>query len=287
MFIYVFDKELNQWIEADNLYPHDVALLIDNKAKKIYLWFGDRSEKADREQGTHLAEDLMTKYKMYEFTILSDVVPLKVQAEIEDLLGERGDPKKNKIERTIPMRLFPKIGIIAIALMTLLFINNLRMYFWDTTNMVTQVNQWTFNDLFEVSAIIGLIAIGFFLIEFFLALASKKIFLVISALASLFIAVGAILYIGEGEFIFNFLEGAVEDYIYLIAVVDISIHIMWVLISVLGSAAPIIISIYQIRTTTEIKAKDLSKKKDTLSSVPSIVGYKRIGLKENQIVPPK
>jgi len=41
MFIYVFDKELNQWIEADNLYPHDVALLIDNKAKKIYLWFGD------------------------------------------------------------------------------------------------------------------------------------------------------------------------------------------------------------------------------------------------------
>ena len=285
MFIYVFDKQLNQWIEADNLYPHDIALLIDNKAKKIYLWFGDRSEKADREQGTHLAKDLMTKYKMYEFTILSDVIPLKIQAEIEDLLGERGDPKKNKIERTIPMRLFPKIGIIAIALMGLLFINNLRMYFWDTTNLIAQVNHWTFNDLFEISAIIGLAAIGFFVIEVIIALMSKKIFLIVTAFVSLFIAIGAVLYIGEGEFIFEFVPGAIEDYIYLITVVDISIHNTWVAIAVIGSAVPIGISVYQIRTTTEIKIVDLSKTRETVSSVPSLVGYKRIGLKENQITP--
>jgi hypothetical protein len=278
MFVYVYDKELNQWIESNNLYPHDIALLIDNKGKKVYLWFGEKSEDADRANGKTLAEELMTKYKMYELVQLTDVVPLKIQSEIEDLLGERGDPRKNKVERTIPLRIFPILAYLSLISFLLIVINNIRMFFWDAVNRIAQVDMYTFNDLFEISAIIGFVTVGLLFVETINAAISKKIFLVVSALASLGVGIGTLLYIGRGELIFEFQPGWTNQ-IYFIAQVDLAVNLLWLIIAFLGAAGPLLYSIMQIKNTTEIKPKPKKSDLDMSPSGYSVIPHKRIGLK--------
>ena len=94
MFVYVLTEE--NWVESESLFLHDIALLIDNKTKKVYLWFGKHSSENERDRGSKLASEMMNKYKSYDLIVLGDnVVPLKIQSEIEILLGDNADPDKN------------------------------------------------------------------------------------------------------------------------------------------------------------------------------------------------
>jgi hypothetical protein len=286
MFIYVYDKQLQQWIEASILYPHDIALLIDNKAKKVYLWFGDRSEEETQQQAERQANEVMDKYKMYDYIVLTDVIPLKVQAEIEDLLGDQGDPRRNKMERTIPIRLFVIGGFLGIIIALVLVINNLRMLFWETSSGITEVDMWAFNEIFLISIIIGDIAIGIFALNLVFAGISKKIFLIVCATACLGIVIGTVFYLQQREFIFEFQEGTPAEYIYFIAQPDIMLHIFWLVLVLVGISVPLWYCINQIKTTTE------SKPKAEKVILPEQLGYSvmgkpRIGLKKDQTAPPK
>ncbi len=78
------------------LFLHDIALLINNKQKKGYLWCGPRSPIEERDRASKLATDLMEKYSMYELIVLGDSVPLKIEAEIESIIRRKCRRIKNE-----------------------------------------------------------------------------------------------------------------------------------------------------------------------------------------------
>jgi hypothetical protein len=275
MFIYVFDQD--KFLETESLFLHDIALLIDNKQKLIYLWYGKFA--TDEDFATKIAEETVKKYKSYELIVLGDEIPLKVQAEIDILLGDNADPEKHKIARTIAMRfsvIFGKLGLLA----TLIFvINNMLMLGWDSVDNNFKVDQWTFNDLFEISAIIGIVMCALFLAQFISAAVTKHLFIIVCAGASLVMALGTLLYIAEGEFIFEFLTGSEYSYIYLIRRLDVIVHIIWMIGMMIAIAIPLVLVNKIVNKQTEVKEKEIVDLTN-VAKRPSILRDKFSSIKE-------
>ena len=116
MYCYILDKGKGDWIESNDLFPHDIALLIDTDTKSIYLHFGTKSTPEERRFGKELASGLLKKYETYSFEILDDVIPLKIQAEIDLLLGDNIDATRLKEPRTWSLWIFIGLSCGAIIL---------------------------------------------------------------------------------------------------------------------------------------------------------------------------
>jgi hypothetical protein len=281
MFVYVLDHD--QWIETESLFPHDIALLIDNKAKKAYLWFGDRSDEALRDKAQQLATEMMKKYTMYELIVLGTTVPMKIEAEIENLLGENADPTKLKIARTKAMIYFVYLGYAGIIALLAVVINNIRMLFWDSVDDSYVISSWLFNNLFDVSVIISIIVVVIFGVQFILGLLSQKTYLVVSALACAGVALGMMFYLAEGELIFEFLTGSSQE-TFLIRITDVLAHITWLVLIWVTCALITLYAVLAIKKTTEIK--EVQKKVQQLTAKPSLLRDARVKLKEKLPTPP-
>jgi hypothetical protein len=266
MFVYVLDKE--QWIETESLFLHDIALLIDNKLKKGYLWFGPRSAESDRDRATKLASEIMDKYSMYELIVLGQTVPLKIDAEIEQLLGENADPIKLKVDRTKSMQLFVYIGLASIIAMLVLVLCNMGMFGWDSVNGYYQVDVNSYNTLIQAALDIGYVAIAIYIVELFLAVLNMKIYLVVTAAAGLGMAIGSWFYLAQGQFLFEFLQGAPLGYFW-IRVGDVVGNIFWLLLVWVVSTGITIYAILAIKNTTEFKEKEIHK--EIASVKPSLI----------------
>jgi hypothetical protein len=277
MFVYVLDRVKAQWIETEQLFLHDIALLIDNKAKKGYLWFGSKSELAARTEAERLAKDLISKYKSYELLVMSETIPLKVEIEIQQLLGEEADPTKNKMPRTKSTIAFWNGAYCAIASFLVVVFLNMRMLFFDNVNGNLSVDQWTYNDVIRLAVIVSLISCGIYVFELITALITKKTFLVICAAAGLAMVAGATLYQAEGEFLFEFLDGSPANYFW-IRLSDVITHIIWLVVILGASSGPMIYCIIAIKNTTEVKQKP--KERRIESTKPSLLRDNRSEITE-------
>ncbi|MCF2139422.1 MAG: hypothetical protein K9W44_05135 [Candidatus Lokiarchaeota archaeon] len=262
------------WIESNNLFLHDIALLIENTEKKVYFYAGPKSAKKDHELGKQLAQNIVKKFG-YDFIILDTAVPLAIQKEIDLLLGENIDPKAYKEERTILMQLFVILGFLGSLTLLALLINNLRMFGWRISLLTYGTTLDSYNELFRISRITLYVAFGLIISQFLCSLFTKRIFLIISSFALILIIGGIYYYLLEGTGLF---QRAPEE----IRRSELLLHTLWLLIAIGGFLGFIVWSSIVIFKHTEIKPKmRISLEEQRRASHPTILRDKApVELKE-------
>lgn len=264
IYCYILDKAKNDWIESDNLFLHDIALLIENTEKKVYFYKGPKSDKRDHAMGKELAQSVVQKFG-YSFIELGDVIPLKIQKEIDLLLGDNIDPRTYKEERTIFMLIFVILGVIGALFIFALFINNLRMFGWRKSLLVYGATSSDFEALFRISRILLYISIGFLIAHFVSALLTKRIFLIIASMVMIAVAVGAYFYILEGNGLF---ARAPEE----ILRSELLLHYLWLLMVLIAEGGIIFWTSMLIFRHTEFKPKkEMSLEEKRKAAHPTIL----------------
>ena len=271
MFLYILDLSKMDFIESESLYPHDIALLIDNETKKIYFYSGAKSKERERKIGIDLAEKTIKKFQLYEFVILKDVVPLKVQAQIDELTI--GDEVVIKVERTIPMQISIIFGIASLILAILMAIFGLSVFGWDRPELnLYSVSSSQFGAYFNRLILIGWIWFGINCAQLVCSIWSQKIYLIVCSIASSMITLGLILYLNKRVLIFEFQSGSINSSVYLIRRIEIIMFWFWILIGSIAVFISSFISVYTIfKYSEKVERKEVSAEEMRLKSKPSIL----------------
>ena len=210
MFLYILDITKNDFVESESLYPHDIALLIDNEEKKVFFYSGTKSKEKERKIGIDLASKIINKFKTYKFVILDEVVPLKVQSEIDGMMIG-GDEIIVKVERILPMQISMIIGIGSIILSLFIPIIGFSLFGWEKLEIIYySVSATQFTSYFDTLILIIWIGFGLNCAQLICNIWSKKIYLVVSALASTIITLGLVLYLNQRELLFEFQSGSIH-----------------------------------------------------------------------------
>jgi len=269
MFLYILDLTKMDFIESESLYPHDVALLIDNEEKSVFFYSGTKSKVQERKIGIELASKIIKKFKTYKFVILEEVVPLKVQAEIDDMMI--GDDIIVKIERILPMQISIIFGIGCLIISLLIPILGFSIFGWDKPEIIFySVSSSQFTSYFDTLILIIWIGFGINCAQLICNIWSKKIYLVVSALASTIITLGLILFLNQREYLFE--SESMESGIYIIQRLGIILFWIWVLLGSIGVLATSLISVITIFKHSEVvKKEEIDTNAIRLKSRPTIL----------------
>ena len=271
MFLYILDLTKMDFVESESLYPHDIALLIDNEERKVFFYAGIKSKEREQKIGIDLASKIITKFKMFEFVLLDNVIPLRVQAEIDEMII--GDDIIVKIERTLPMQISIYIGIGILILSFLMPIIGFSLFGWEKPEIILySVTAAQFASYFDRLILISWIWFGITCAQLACNIWSKKIYLVVCSLASTIISLGLVLYVNQRVLLFEFQSGSIESGIYLIQRFEIILFWIWLLLGSIGVFASSFISVFTIFKHSEIiKKEELDAEKIRLKSRPTIL----------------
>ena len=268
MFVYIYDQAKEDWIEADDLFPHDVALLIENDQRMVYFYSGSKCKPEERERGLQSSKDILIKFPSYSLEILTDVIPLKIQAEIDLLLGDNIDASRYKEERLLSMDFLVIFGILFSLSFLIVAINGFRSFGW-----VLEANEFLIsNELFEayisLSIVFAWVTISIGGVYVILSLITRRIFLIVNAVASEGIIVGLLLYINKGIQVFS--VNPVDPY--HIARFQVMLFVMWICIAWISSIAAVLINIRVVlQNTVRKEKKQLTLEEMRLSAKPTIL----------------
>jgi len=270
MFLYILDLSKNDFVESESLYPHDIALLIDNEERKVYFYSGVKSKEREQKIGIDLASKIIKKFKMFEFVLLDNVIPLKVQAEIDEMII--GDDILVKIERTLPMQISIYFGIGILILSLLIPILGFSIFGWDKPEIILySVTASQFASYFDRLILISWIWFGITCAQLVCTIWSQKIYLVVCSLASTIITLGLVFYMNQRVLLFEF-QSPLESNIYLIQRLDIILFWIWVLLGSIGIFLSSCISVFTIFKHSEIVEKEeIDAEKIRLKSKPTIL----------------
>ncbi len=271
MFLYILDLSKNDFVESESLYPHDIALLIDNEEKKVYFYSGVKSKEREQKIGIELASKIINKFKMFEFVLLDNVIPLKVQAEIDEMII--GDDIIIKIERTLPMQISIYFGIGILILSFLIPILGFSIFGWDKPEIILySVPASQFASYFDRIILISWIWFGITCAQLVCTIWSQKIYLVVCSLTSTIIALGLVFYMNQRVLLFEFQSGSLESNIYLIQRFEIILFWIWIFLGSIGIFLSSFISVYTIFKHSEIVEKEaIDAEKIRLKSRPTIL----------------
>lgn len=257
MIVFIYDN--NDWVESTKLFPHDIALLVEMKEMKVYLWFGPFSKKELRVAAEEQAQKYMQNYKDMKLEVLNEqTIPLKLQAEIEELLGENRDFLSKKIPRTLPMSLFYYCMYSSLAFLIISVLNLFRMLQGDIVGDGLLVNSYQFHDYFVLSEQLVFVSLVLAGIGVILGIWSEKLFLTASAAVSFVISLGFYFYIGNREFLFYSLPTTLE-WNYLFEIGSIIVFFVWTIVACIGHAISTILANRAIKNTTEIVKKEVER----------------------------
>jgi len=268
MYCYILDKGKGDWIESENLFPHDVALLIDSDTRMIYLYYGTKSTSDERILGKGLVSTLMTKYKAYTFEILDDVIPLKIQAEIDLLLGENIDVSRDKEPRTIILWIFIGLSCVGILLHILNLINTFRVFGWSHVLSSYSVAPDQFHGVFSLSILFVWFAVVVYAILVIVSIFTKRVLLITVAVVGCVINIGLLLYLSQREFLFGF---AIQDPFEIIRL-QLYIHFFWILLATIAASGITGWALYLVFTqTVPIQKEVVDIEQIRLASKPTIL----------------
>ncbi|MHA1746179.1 MAG: hypothetical protein ACTSWW_09270 [Promethearchaeota archaeon] len=268
MYCYILDKGKGDWMESENLFPHDVALLIDSDARKIYLYYGTKSTPDEKILAKGLVSTLMTKYQTYNFEILDDVIPLKIQAEIDLLLGENIDVSRDKEPRTMSLWFFLGLSCGVILIHVLNLFNTIRVFGWPHELSSYSVAPDQFYSVFSTSILLAWIAIGVYGALISVSFFTKRILLVTIAIVGCVISVGVLIYLQQRTFIFGF---AIEDPFEIVRL-QLFIHFFWLLLATVITTGIAGWGLYLIFTQTfPIQKEEVDIEQIRLASKPTIL----------------
>ncbi len=255
MFLYILDLTKMQFIESESLYPHDIALLIDNEEKSIFFYSGTKSKEQEIKIGIDLASKIIDKFKMYKFVILEDIVPLKVQAQIDEMII--GDEIIVKVERTLPMQISIFFGIGSLILSILIPVFGFSIFGWEKSEFILySVSATQFASYFNLLILISWIGFGFNCAQLICNIWSTKIYLVVCSVASTIISLGILLYVRQRILLFEFQPGSIELSIYIIKRFEIILFWIWILLGNIGAFASSLISVITIFKHSNIVEKE-------------------------------
>ncbi|MBD3353435.1 MAG: hypothetical protein GF364_18275 [Candidatus Lokiarchaeota archaeon] len=261
MFSYVFNE--GKWIETDKIYPHDIALFLDPKEEKIYIWQGPRVDSVVEEDIEPYIDELKIKYEKFKFEKLGDVIPLKVEKEIEEKLDVSFETTQ-KIDRDPQYFMFLVFGFLGLISMAIMYIFILNPLGWDASNELVGikiVSEVQYERWIELSQTFLIVSIVIFELLFVCSILTKKIFLISTAGLASLIQLGTYKYISLGVYLFDFQSGADPGY-YHILVTEIAYYTLLHILAIVAVVIPIIISISAIfKDTKPISFKDWKAKR--------------------------
>ena len=247
MYSYVFMN--NDWIESRDLYPHDIALLIYPEEEKMYLWKGPYAREELVKSARTQAETMVQKYDFKYTELDNSKIPLKIQIEIDELLGENKEFVSDEVPRSPAMVIFYYLGYLGIVAMVFLVLNMFRFMGEDRIEGAILINEHAFQDIFDISIYLAVAAAAIFLGCIICGAFTQRIFLVIAPLVSLAIAVGTFFYLGNREFLLYFHESEFI-YDYLIDFNGMIMVFSWLFVALICSAIPILVANKAIRDTS-------------------------------------
>ncbi|MHA1820559.1 MAG: hypothetical protein ACTSU2_16565 [Promethearchaeota archaeon] len=263
-------------MESKKIYPHDIVLLLDVNAKKIYFYAGIKARSDVIKTAKTYIDDLRKKFPKFTFEELGTVVPLKVQKEIDDLLDTSYESQQ-KIDRTPLYNAFLIISYVSLVAMFFSYLIILGKFGWTMSSMkpgIVSVSQYDYADWVLNSKRVILVMIILFSALFIVATLIKKIFLISTAFIGVIVEVGNYFYMNLNIFLFDFQSGA-EPYYYDILLKDI---MRFNFIQGLGISAivlPLAISIYAIlKNTKKISYAEWKKMKEEEKRKKSLGGKK-------------
>lgn len=283
MYCYIFDKGRNDWLETEELFPHDIALLIDSGEKKVYFYSGPKAKPGVRQQAEAVAQTIIDKFKMYEFESLRDVIPLKVQGEIELLMGENYQLLKDREPRT-PLMISQMIVelLLTIGSIILLIIAFLPLQ-WEKTGLDRIVDPAVFAAHFALQDLFLLISIIIGGLAFINACINKRLFLIISTAIPVLIGIGSMIYNSPQDVLFHFSEANP----YVISRWDLAWHLFWMVIVAVGIGGPSVFNIIIIlQQTIPVKKIPVDHEELRKKSRPTILQDKE-PVKMEEVPPPE
>ncbi len=271
MFLYIYSKQ--DWIEAEDLFPHDVALLIENDQRKVYFYSGSKCRPEEREQGLQSSQDILKKFPTYSLEILSDVIPLKIQAQIDLLLGDNIDLARFKEDRGLFMDLLLLFGALFSIAFLLIVINGFRSFGWSLEANTFAVSNDIFDASFALSILLTWIAIGIGGAYVLISIITRRVFLIVSAFASEGILVGLFFYLQKGIHIFSVSPGDP----YLITRFQVMLFVMWLCIAWICSITAVGINTRLIlKNTIRPQKQHLSLEEMRQAAKPTILRDKTV-----------
>ncbi|MCP4763975.1 MAG: hypothetical protein GY870_19540 [archaeon] len=251
MFSYVLNNR--KWIEAEKIYPHDIALLLDHESKKIYIWNGPRSPDKKKEEGTKYLNILKKKFSEFEYVKLDINLTPEIQNEINLRLDTSFEEVKTA-DRSPPYTGFMMSCYISLALLGVAFIFILGPWFWLSTQndeLLFMVSEANFNSWTQMTSIVIIILIINFIIQLVFALLSRKIFLIMTASIGVAVELGAFFYISMGIYLFDIVipQNPISGFYYY-GIIDIILYTLLHIIGLLAILIPLKISFSAIMETT-------------------------------------
>lgn len=244
MKIFIFDENLENWIEEEtSLLLHDLAILLDEKNKIVYLWQGPKSKKKKKELGFKSLSLIQEKYQNFKLEILKDNIPPEIQKQLMNLLKKYGNKEKIILKRTIYLKLYLILGLIGTILSLSYYINLLSSLSWVQTNGNLQINAQIYDRWILTSQILIIIFLLFPIGNQVLSLIINRLILIIIAAIGIIMSIGFLLYISQGIFLFLFQSGSTTT-TYLISQNDLRIFLLINLIAIIIFICPTIYSIF-------------------------------------------
>lgn len=263
MFSYVFNE--GKWIETEKIYPHDIVLILEPKNKKIYLWKGPRAPQSLIFEALPEVDKLKEKFEKFEYIELGDVIPMKVETEIEERI-DRSFEETQKIDRAPQYFLFIVFTILGLVSAVVSYIFLLAPITWnvsgsDETIMI--VSEMFYANWVSVTSIAVLVTTCIFTALAITSAFTKKIFLIMNGILAMAIQYGTYRYIRLGIYLFDFQGGASPGY-YNILRSEVAIYSFLNILGFIAILVPSIISLRAIfKDTRPISFKDWLEKRKT------------------------
>ena len=235
---FIFDISKSQWKEEeDGLLSHDIGAILDEKKEVIYLWSGSKSTKKRYKKGYKQLKELSANFPELnlQFILAKKNFPMEIQKKFESMLesARREEGSKLIFSRFTTIRVFFIFLLGVIILSTVSLINLSTSLFWPLSNLNHVVNSNTFKLWINISKILMLITIFFFLINLIIGIIEMESQVITFSFIGVIICVGIYFYLNFDVFLFIFQDGSTltnflilkSDLLFFISINTISVLI--------------------------------------------------------------
>lgn len=122
LIIYKLFKD--DWIETNDLTPHDVALILNKDQKEIYFWVGNRASMKKKVEAKILIGQNKQRFSRYKYFMGNTGMPEEIQAEVHSKLKEESKLKEIRIK---DIKKIQWVGIVMAVLAGILMVVNLAL----------------------------------------------------------------------------------------------------------------------------------------------------------------
>ena len=221
---YVYNPTSDAWIEEEyELLFHDVCAILDDKAKKIFLWKGPKSSKDSLQKGVKSINNLISDFQDFEIIFLKNNIPSYIKEKLDTLLESverESHLEQYEFTHLISIRSYLFISLITLISIFIYLINLWSVISWPGLNGNIVIPADSYQKWVIFSRTLLLIIIIFIAILLALGIYEYEVQSIILSIIGLILGISMIIYLQQGIFLFLFQSGS-DSFTYLIKGTDI------------------------------------------------------------------